>query len=132
MAPYTGAIKYDYQSLPFFCLLVGSLLGKCHTLFATLNKKLKESWLFFGIACLGVFTIAATIFTNFYNINIYSQLNVVKFSVEGQVGYSFSNSSQIIQPNSLLSLQYVGFAVFLSGLIWAAKNEIIKNSQTFG
>ena len=58
-APFTGAVKYDYQSLPFFCLLAGSLLSKSKTLFATLKKKLNLSWLFFGVAFAGMLLFLA-------------------------------------------------------------------------
>jgi 4-amino-4-deoxy-L-arabinose transferase-like glycosyltransferase len=127
-APYTGAVKYDYQSLPFFCLLAGSLLSKCQSLFTTVKMKLNRSWLFFGTACLGAVSLVIAIFSNFYYVNLYSQLNTVAFTEEGQVSYSFSNSAQIIEPNSLVYVQYIGFALLLSGLIWAVKDKLTKKS----
>ena len=127
-APYTSAVKYDYQALPFFCLLAGSILVKGQSLFMGLKMKLTRSALFFRIACLGAVCLVITIFSNFYYVNLYSQLSVVMFRVEGQVSYSFSNSAQIIEPNSQVYIQYVGFALVLSGLIWAVKDKIPKKS----
>ena len=46
-APYTSLIKYGYQSLPFFCLLAGSLLSKFQTLAVTLRMKLNRCWITF-------------------------------------------------------------------------------------
>ena len=128
-APYTGAVKYDYQSLPFFCLLAASILVKCQSLFMTLKRKLNRSWLFFGIACLGAVSLVIAIFSNFYNVNLYSQLTTIAFTVEGTAGYAFSNSAQIIEPNSLVYVQYMGFALLLSGLIWAVKDKLLKNRR---
>ena len=131
-APYTGAVKYDYQALPFFCLLAASILVKCQSLFMTLKRKLNRSWLFFGIACLGAVSLVIALFSNFYNVHLYSQLTTIAFTVEGTAGYAFSNSAQIIEPNSLVYVQYMGFALLLLGLIWAVKDKRTKKSPTIG
>ncbi len=123
-APYSGAVKYDYQALPFFCLLASSLLSKSNLLFSTLERKFNRSWIFFGITCAGVLLIVATIFSNFFKSVSYSHLNYLVFTVEGSIGYSFFNPSQIIGTNSLVYVQYIGFAVVLSGLLWMAKDKI--------
>ena len=125
-APYTGVAKYDYQSLPFFCLLTASLLAKSQSLFVTLQKKLLRSWLVFGIACLGAVSMVIAFFSNFYYVHLYSQLNVVAFKVEG-VSYAFSNSGQIVKPDILTFVQFLGFALFLSGLIWVVKDKLAEN-----
>jgi 4-amino-4-deoxy-L-arabinose transferase-like glycosyltransferase len=123
-APYTGAVKYDYQALPFFCLLAAALLSKTQSLFLTLKKKLNLNWLFFGIACAGALSAAAAIFANFYKAISIGQLNYLVFTVEGSVGYSFFNSAQIAKTSSLVYVQYIGFAIVLSGLLWIAKNKV--------
>jgi len=89
-APYTGVIKYDYQTLPFFCLLAGSLLVKWQSLFTTLTMKLNRSWLFFGIASAGAVCLTVALFTNFFNSIAYSHLNYLVFTAEGVVGTLFS------------------------------------------
>jgi 4-amino-4-deoxy-L-arabinose transferase-like glycosyltransferase len=124
MAPYTGAVKYDYQCLPLFCLLAGSLLFKCQSLVKTITKNLNRSWLFFGIACAGALALTIAIFANFYKVTIYSQINYLVFTVEGSVGYSFFNSAQIMGTNSTVYAQYIGFALLLSGLLWIFKGKI--------
>jgi len=121
-APYTGVFKYDYQALPFFCLLAASVLVKCQSLFTKLERRLNRSWLFFGIACLGVLSLVIALFSNFYTIHIYSQLNTITFTVEGTVSYAFSNSAQLIGHSGLMAVQYLGFALLLLGLIWAIKD----------
>ena len=123
-APFTGAVKYDYQSLPFFCLLAAALLSKTQSLLLTLKKLLNLNWLFFGIACAGTLSATVAIFINFYKAIGYGQLNYLVFTVEGSVGYSFFNSAQIVGTNSLVYAQYLGFAIVLTGLIWIAKDKI--------
>ena len=122
--PYSGVAKYDYQALPFFCLLASSLLVKCKSLFTSLRMQLNRNWLFFGIACVGVLFLIVAFFTSFFKAVGYSHLNYLVFTVEGRVGYSFFNSAQIIGTNNFLYLQYIGFALVLSGLMWIAKDQI--------
>ncbi len=58
-APYYNAIKYDYQALPFFCLIAGSLAGKCISLWdmAKLKTKVKGK-LIMPTVLIGVFLLA--------------------------------------------------------------------------
>jgi 4-amino-4-deoxy-L-arabinose transferase-like glycosyltransferase len=123
-APYTGAVKYDYQSLPFFCLLAAALGSKTQSLFLNLKKKLNLNWLFFGIACAGALSAVVAIFANFFKAVGFGQLSYLVFTVEGSVGYSFFNSAQIAKTSSLVYVQYVGFAIVLSGLLWLAKDKV--------
>jgi hypothetical protein len=122
-APYSGAVKYDYQALPFFCLLAAALLSKTQSLFLTLKTKLNLHWLLFGIACAGTIFTAAAIFANFFKAVGFGQINYLVFVVERSVGYSFFNSAQNVGTNSIVYLQYVGFAIVLSGLIWIIKDK---------
>jgi 4-amino-4-deoxy-L-arabinose transferase-like glycosyltransferase len=123
-SPYGGVIKYDYQALPFFCLLAGSLLSKSQSLLATL--KLKRDRLLFVLACAGLICLGVAIFSNLYYINLYSQSSYILFKVEGQVGYSFT-STLTLGSTSLVYVQYMGFALLVLGLIWAVKNNFTKS-----
>ena len=60
-APYLNAIKYDYQSLPFFSLLAASLVGKCISLFNSLKSRGKLSKLLFFFVALGGLGLVAAI-----------------------------------------------------------------------
>jgi hypothetical protein len=125
-APYTGAVKYDYQSLPFFCLLAAALLSKTQSLLLTLKKKLNLNLIFFGVACAGTLFAVVAIFANFYKVIGYGQLDYIVFTVEGSVGYSFFNSAQILGSSSLVYVQYVGLGIVLSGLFWMGKEKAKK------
>jgi hypothetical protein len=126
-SPYGGVIKYDYQALPFFCLLAGSLLSKSKSLFAALKMKLNRSKVLFGVACAGLICLGIAVFSNFYYINLYSQSSYILFKVEGRVGYSFT-STRTLEHSSLVYVQYVGFALLALGLIWAVKNNFAKTA----
>ena len=58
-APYNNAIKYDYVALPFFCLIAGSLVGKCQVLFdlAKLKTNLIENWFAFAVIITSVISV---------------------------------------------------------------------------
>jgi 4-amino-4-deoxy-L-arabinose transferase-like glycosyltransferase len=125
-APFTSAVKYDYQALPFLCLLAGSVLTKCQRLFKALETKLSRGKLLFGAACLGVACLAIAVASNLSDVNLYSRLDTVAFNVQGTVSYGFSNSSKLVESNGLIYLQYAGFALLILGLIWAVKENLIK------
>ena len=128
-APYTGIVKYDYQALPFFCLLAASLIIKCRSQFVSLEKKINRSLLFFVLSCLGAVSLVIAFFSNFYYVHLYSQLSIVAFKVEGGISYAFSNSGQIVGSNSLMYVQYLGFALLLLGLIWAVKDARFQKNR---
>lgn len=125
-APFTSAVKYDYQALPFLCLLAGSVLTKCQWLFKALETKLNRGKLLFGDACLGVACLAIAIASNVSHVNLYSRLDTVAFNVEGTVSYGFSNSSKLMESSGLIYLQYAGFALLILGLVWAVKENLLK------
>lgn len=129
-APFTSAVKYDYQALPFLCLTAASTLSKSRLLFTKMARGLNRGKLFFGVACLGVACIIIAVFSNFYYVNLLSQAKVVTFNVEGTVAYGFSNSAQIPMANGSTCTQWLGFALLLLGLALAVKSKLPMKSLT--
>jgi uncharacterized membrane protein len=122
-APYINPIKYDYQFLPFFSLLAASLVGKCFLLFNSVKSKEKLSKLLFSVALVGLVLLAAAMFLNMNWVNNYSTWDHWLFKVERDrnIGYSFINSTPLVDENSsLMNFQYLGFAFVLSGLLWTS------------
>lgn len=119
--PYTGAVKYDYQSLPFLCLLASSLLPKSRMLFADFKKKLNLKWLPLGAACAGIACLAASVAYDLYHVTLDSQRSTVAFIVEKSASYAFSNLAPATGTYTLI--QIVGFALLVFGLTWAVKRE---------
>jgi hypothetical protein len=126
-APYLNAVKYDYQSLPFFSLLAASLASKSVTLFksAKLKTKLKKA-LYFSTAVTGAILLAATIVYSVLIANVMSTLNYLQLRVGSNfdLGYSFFNYSPIGNFSILMYLQYLGFVIVLFGLLWASRHTL--------
>ncbi len=133
-APYSGAIKYTFQVLPFVCLIAASLLGKFQI---TFYEKIKpnHSMLVLVVALAGSVLLVATIFLNMYYAASILKQDTIVFQVEGDTAYSFVNSAAT-QAAGLVYVQYLGLALVVSGLIWAVKGKAMaflkyaKNAKT--
>ena len=126
-SPYQNAIKYDYQSLPFFSLLAAALPSKCFLLFNSAKSKRKRNrLLFFSVALVGLFLLAISIFVNIFFANFISRWDYLLFRVEmdKNFGYSLFNPKPIDKNDPLMVIQYLGFALVLSGLVWACRHKI--------
>jgi 4-amino-4-deoxy-L-arabinose transferase-like glycosyltransferase len=127
-SPYNNAIKYDYQSLPFFSLIAASLVGKCLSLFHSAKSKRKPHRIvFFSVVFVGLFLLAATIFVNLLYAGMLSTSDYLLFRVEPNIdlGYSLFNPTPTGEQSPLMSIQYLGFAVVLSGLVWASRHTLV-------
>jgi 4-amino-4-deoxy-L-arabinose transferase-like glycosyltransferase len=127
-SPYLNVIKYDYQSLPFFSLLAASLVGKCISLFNSLKSRGKlNKLLFFFVALGGLGLVTASIFYNMYYVHQFSPSDFLLFRVAmgKNVGYSLFNPNPIGKYSLLMGIQYLGFAIVLSGLMWASRHELV-------
>jgi 4-amino-4-deoxy-L-arabinose transferase-like glycosyltransferase len=126
-SPYTSAFKYAYQSLPFFSLIAASLVGKCLSLFHSAKSKRKlYRILFFSVVFVGLFLLVATIVVNMWYANLLSTSDYLLFRVEPNIdwGYSLFNSTPTGGNSLLMNIQYLGFAVVLSGLVWACRHAL--------
>ncbi|MEM3377906.1 MAG: glycosyltransferase family 39 protein [Candidatus Bathyarchaeia archaeon] len=123
--PYNNAVKYNYQALPYLSLLSASLLPKCTLLFNSLKSKEKHSLLLFSITACGLAMLGIALFLNVHYINYLSTTDHLVFKVDANrnAGYSFVNSSPI-NGGFPIALQYIGFTFFVSGIVWASRNEI--------
>jgi hypothetical protein len=126
-APFLNAFKYDYQALPFFCLLAASLMSKSIILFNSAKTKMKARKIFYySIALSGLILVPASIFYNMRFANLFSSANYLIFRVQPgiNVGYSLFNSAPTDGNSVLTSIQFAGFALALSGLFWINRHEI--------
>jgi 4-amino-4-deoxy-L-arabinose transferase-like glycosyltransferase len=114
--PYFSPFKYTFQLLPFLCLLAGSLVSKSRILLASLKSK--SSLFLFMLTCLGLAALLVTMYRNMSSILLYSSLDYLLFRVEGTVAYSFNNFVQIAPSSGFIYVQYAGFAIIASGLLW--------------
>ena len=126
-APYLNAIKYDYQALPFFCLLAASLITKSISLFNSGKTKPKlNKIVFFLVASAGFILVTVTLLYNMRYVYLLVGWNYLLFRVEPNVnlGYSLFSSSPIGVNSVMMGLQFFGFAIALSGIIWASRHGI--------
>jgi 4-amino-4-deoxy-L-arabinose transferase-like glycosyltransferase len=125
-APYINPIKYDYQFLPFFSLLAASLAGKCVLLYNSMKAKKKLIKLLFSVALVGMALLAASMLLNMNWVTQYSTWDHWLFKVDRtqNVGYALINSTPIGENSFLISVQHLGFAFTLSGLLWAIRHEL--------
>jgi 4-amino-4-deoxy-L-arabinose transferase-like glycosyltransferase len=122
--PYTNSIKYDYQALPFICLLAASLVGKCVSLFNSLKSKGRLSMLLFlSVSLVGLVLLAAAILFNMSYAHHFSTWSYLVFKVES-TGYSFVDPAPIGKYSSMMGVQYLGFVFVLSGLLWTSRNKL--------
>ena len=131
-APYIIAIKYNFQSLPFFSLIAASLVGKCLSLFhlAKSRTKLKKI-LFFSVVFVGLFLLVETIAVDMHYAHLLSTADYLLFRVEPNIdlGYSLFNPTPTGEQSLLMIVQYLGFAVVLSGLVWASRHTLAGLSK---
>lgn len=69
--------------------------------------------------------------SSMYSTNVLSTRDYLQYRVEPQVdyGYALLNPAPITAASPLMVLQYLGFAVVLSGLLWANKDVLKRLSK---
>jgi len=128
--PYTSAIKYIYQALPWFSLIAASLTVKGASLWCSAKTSISSRRaVLVATACFGFMLILAVVFAGFYGAHELSHTEFVIFNVQPGMllGYSFDNSYTITDNNPAMSLQYAGFILIASGLIYPSKAFITGN-----
>ncbi|MCW4054758.1 MAG: glycosyltransferase family 39 protein [Candidatus Bathyarchaeota archaeon] len=124
-APYNNAIKYDYQFLPFVSLLAASLVDKFLFLLNSMKSKEKPGKLLFSIAAVGLVLLGAALLVNMNFVNYYSTWDHWVFKGDPNSGYALTNLYPIGEGSFLMGIQYLGFAVGLSGLVWLGRCKLI-------
>jgi uncharacterized membrane protein len=126
-SPYLNTIKYAYQSLPFFSLLVASLITKSLSLHDAGKTRLKLGKAASKLAAYaGVGLVAASLLYSMWYEHLFSTWNYMIFRVQPNFnfGYSLFNWVPITVGNPLMAAQYVGFAVALSGVVWVSRHKL--------
>ncbi len=130
--PYFSAIKYCYQTLPFFVLLAASLVAKSSSLFNSAKSKMNpKKLLFYLAASTAIILLVASLISSMYYTNSLSTRDYLQYRVEPQVnyGYAFLNPTPLTVGSPLMALQYLGYAIVLSGLLWAFRYELVWLSK---
>lgn len=127
-AAYTSAIKYTYQSLPFFSLAAASLASKSASLLRSSRQlgKLKRV-LLFSVGLVGLFLLVSPMLDNMDTVRQIATFPHLIFRVQPDLdlGYNFAVFSPTSQNDPLLTIQFFGFAAMLWGLLWASRRFIL-------
>jgi 4-amino-4-deoxy-L-arabinose transferase-like glycosyltransferase len=129
-APYTSVIKYSYQSLPFFSLVAASLANKSVLLLKSAGKSGQLKKIFVsGFGAIGLFLLVTPIIANMNTARQLTTTSFLLFQVtpNQEVGYAFHVLFPISQDNPLLTVQFLGFLIVLSGLLWASRHFIVES-----
>jgi len=123
-APYTSAVKYIYQSLPFFSLAAASLAYKSSALLKSAGKSTKaKKVLLVTIGVLGLVLLATPIIADMNTARQLTTTEYIIFRVQPNldVGYSFEVANPPSPDNPILIVQFLGFIMVLSGLVWGSR-----------
>jgi 4-amino-4-deoxy-L-arabinose transferase-like glycosyltransferase len=138
--PYTSAVKYSYQSLPFFSLVAGSLTSKSLLLLKSTIKagqrhsNRQKRILLLSISLVGLFLLVTSIFASMSTARQLATVSHVIFRVQPDqdLGYTFLipfASSEMLPMPALI--QFHGFIVILSGLLWAIRRRLTQLIKLF-
>jgi 4-amino-4-deoxy-L-arabinose transferase-like glycosyltransferase len=123
-SPYLNAVKYDYFTLPFFSLLAASLAAKCLPMLKKASLEVKQHT---RLAVAGLILLAATVLASMSYVHQFSVLDFVIFRVgPGKIlGYSTNNYNPPFSSSPIMLVQYLGFIVILSGILWASRRFLL-------
>ncbi len=126
-SPYLNGVKFDYQLLPLFSLLAASLVTKSLSIYGNAKNRLKADKIaFYAIVAIGIaLVLAALVFNMLYTHGLStSDFIIFKVAPDTNAGYSLFNYTPTSGSSILMLVQYVGFAVALSGLVWAGRFKL--------
>lgn len=126
-APYTSAVKYTYQALPFFSLSTASLAHKSISLIKSPRNLVRSKRDFsFYLGLIGLLLLITTIIASMNTARELISISYLVFRVQPNqnVGYTFFVDTPISQNDPLVVFQLIGFLIIFSGLLWAFKCSI--------
>lgn len=131
-SPYMNPIKYVYQALPYFCLLAASLLVKSNSLFDLAKSRQKLEKIGFFLLLTAIFLVTMSLYRNMDYSHQFSTWDYLLFRAQpNALGYSFFHPNPITNDNPLMLIQYTGFGVAVSGLLWAGRSELASLPRHF-
>jgi 4-amino-4-deoxy-L-arabinose transferase-like glycosyltransferase len=124
-APYTSAIKFSYQALPFIALIIGSLAEKSIILIddAKNSPSLKRGFML-AMIVIGVFLTFSPLVMNMYSAHQLITTRYIVFQVQpGQdIGYSLYVDSPAYWSIEVWAAQILGFACVWVGVLWTLRS----------
>lgn len=129
-APYTSAVKYSYQSLPFFSLAAGAIASKSVSLFkSSRNSDKLRKVLLLSVSVIGLFLLVTPIIANVSTGRQLTTVPHVIFRVQPDqnIGYNFIVLSPTSQNDLTAALvQLHGVMAVLSGILWIGRHFTVN------
>jgi 4-amino-4-deoxy-L-arabinose transferase-like glycosyltransferase len=125
--PYIGAVKYDYQALPFFMLVAASLSMKGSALYSAAKSAVgRRRRLLTLVGVAAILLLACALVSSMVFTNLVSRRDYLQYRVEPNVdyGYAFSTLTPLTSFSPLMVVQFLGFGVVLAGLLFAFRRRV--------
>jgi hypothetical protein len=122
--PYVDPVKYAYQLLPAFCLLVASLAPKAYSVAHSAYSEIKWRKLILTVAIVGLALLAGSILLDMGRLQALTRTDYLLFRVEGDVSYSFVRLAPTIAQEYLAAVQGLGIVIIVISLLWTNGNAL--------
>jgi hypothetical protein len=132
-AAYLNAFKYDYQTLPYLCLLTGALISKSEIVLKAGESKARVHKAVFTIAGVtGLALFAVALYFSIHYFQMYSTWTYIIFKVEPNaiVGYNLFSTTPILENSPQMFMQTLGYVVALTGILWIGRHKIASFAAT--
>jgi hypothetical protein len=124
LVPYVNSVKYDYLTLPLFCLIAASSAKKCSLLTRRKDFTAKRRELVFFLASLGPYLLLMSMFFNFMSLIVTAGYQWLSFDVAGGLSYSFDKLSPVISSSQVWTVQLSAFLLIQFSLLWANRGRL--------
>ncbi len=124
LVPYVNSIKYDYLTLPLFCLVAASLAKKSSLLANKKNLDGKHRRLIFYVAVFGLYLLLMSMIVNLLSLNMTAKYEWLEYRVAGGFSYSFDRLTPVLGANHGWSAQFLAFALIQFSLLWELKDKL--------
>jgi 4-amino-4-deoxy-L-arabinose transferase-like glycosyltransferase len=124
LVPYVNSIKYDYLTLPLFCLIAASSAKKCSLLSQQKNPNTKRRELIFYVAACGPYLLLMSMIFNFSTLIVMSGYQWLSFNVAGGLSYSFEKLSPLLSSSHIWTAQFSAFILIQFSLLWANRSNL--------
>lgn len=124
LIPYVNSIKYNFLSLPMFCLLAASAVKKCVMISQRKADSVKQRERTVYLASIGPYLLLMSMIFNFMALTTLVKYEWLAFHVPGGFSYSFDRLSPILSGNLAWQVQILAFVVIQLSLLWANRGKL--------
>ena len=126
LVPYVNSIKYNYLTLPMFCLVAASAAKKCSVISRRKTDTGKHREFSVYLAAIGPYLLLVSMIFNFLALTTLAKYEWLTFNVAGGLSYSFDRLSPILISSHTWAVQVFAFALIQLSLLWANRSKLEK------